>query len=74
MLFEHISSNIWLLTKTLAQQHRPLLEQIKTKVIEAASNDCFPPELVLGFVSRLSIENGALQTGWHPCKLNAYSQ
>ena len=56
----------------LAYKHRPVLEQIIAKVTEAASNECFPPEIILGFISRLSIENNILQAGWQPCKLRTY--
>ena len=57
-----------------AELHKPLLNQIKNSVTEAALALCFPPEIILGLVSRLSIENGKFiqsptNDGWRPCIL-----
>ena len=52
--------------------------QIKDNVTEAASASCFPPEIILAIVSRLSIENGAFiestNGGWRPCTLLSSSE
>ena len=59
-----------------AELHKPLLNQIKKNVTEAASALCFPPEIMLALVSRLSIENGNFaqsptNDGWRPCILGS---
>lgn len=48
--------------------------QIMENVTEAASASCFPPEIVLALVSRLSIQNGSFiesNNGWRPCTLQS---
>ena len=48
--------------------------QISDNVTEAASATCFPPEIILALVSRLSIENGAFlesNNGWRQCTLKS---
>jgi len=60
----------------IAELHKPLLNQIKQNVTEAALALCFPPEIILGLVSRLSIENGNFipsptNDGWRPCILSS---
>ena len=59
-----------------ARSHKALLDEIKDKVVEAASNSCFPAEIVLALVSRLSVVNNSFRksdAGWVPCQLSKYS-
>ena len=53
----------------IANQHLRMIEPLRSNITEAAYELCFPPEIVMAMVSKLSVENGAalwisLETGW----------
>ena len=56
-----------------ATSHAPILQHLVDIIEEAASNRCFPPSIILGMISRLSVDNNIIsETGWRPCKLAKY--
>ena len=74
-IYMYIVIQMVIINFTIAKQHSSILQTIKTNVIEASMDSCFPSEIILAMVSRLSIEKDELVTtsdGWRPCKLKNY--
>jgi len=60
----------------IAQNHWTALNEVLDEVTAATFEKCFPPEIILALISRLSIdENNQLvksNDGWYDCKLSFY--
>ena len=51
-----------------------ILADLEKNITTATELTCFPSEIILAMVSRLSMENGSLASlGWRKCKLRKFT-
>jgi len=61
-------------SRKIASTHVQAMNEISQAIINVADDLCYPAGIVMGLVSRLSIENEELSTGeFRDCKLKQYS-